>query len=481
MTIDVLLLALAGLFAALAGGATILLAPGRGTPLLAGGALALLGVVHIGFARVAMDAPWGGDALWFRHTLTLALPVTTLWVLLSIVLGRRGGEALSVRWRGYLVLQAILSIAALAWSALAPDPAQPRSGTIPLDAATRGVLGLILLNIAIFTVNFEATYVSFPRRHRRSFRPALWGIFLCAVFYASLAARGILAGSASVSDLAFGTAPVAILALAMPVSFVRRRLGVARIAPDQQPVTATISYLLATGFVAATALMFWLNQAMGLSTVRGLWVLSTGGLILVVTALAVSNRARRRAERLFAPFMSEWRRPLRRAVKKRIRAIESASTIQELLRVIPENARELTDLEAITLLLSHGPTATYRVVSSTIDPAPSAIVGRRDPLAEELRRARRPIRLDGRPDDLEYVSIYIENREAIQNCRARIAAPLMGEEAMIGIVLAAGPAAAGGSDARAVALLDIAARHYARLIERTVASRTPEGEIFSNP
>ena len=479
MTIDVLLLAMAGLLAALAGGATVLLAPGRTSPLLAGGALALLGVVQIGFARVALASPWGGDALWFRHTLTLALPVTTLWVLLSVVLGRRGGTALSPRWRGYLVLQAGLSVAALAWSAYAAEPAEARRGALLLDTVTRAVLGMILINIALFTVNFEATYISFPRRYRRAFRPALWGIVVCAVFYASLAARGVVAGRASISDLALGTAPVAILALAMPVSFVRRRLGVAKIAPDQQPVTATISYLLASGFIAATASMFWLNQAMGLSTVRGLWVLATGGVILGVTALAVSNRARRRAERLFAPFMSEWRRPLRREVKKRVRPIEGATDVGELMRMIPENARQITGAEEITLLVSHLPSASFRAVASTIEPLPIAVVGHRDPLAEELRRERRPIRLDGRPDDLEYVSIYVENREAIVNCRARVAAPLLGEEAMIGILLTAGPAGGSRIGARSVALLDVAGRQYARLIERAIASKGPESEKLS--
>jgi hypothetical protein len=476
MSTDVLLLAMAGLVAALAGGATVLLAPGRTAPLLAGGALVLLGVIQIGFARVALGAPWGGDALWFRHTLTLTLPTTTLWVLLSIVLGRRGGEPLSPKWRAYLGVQTLLALAALAWSTLAPEPPEPRAGVILLGTTARVLLALVLLNVVLFTVNFEATYLSFPRRFRRAFRPALGGIVLCARFYAALSASGIVVGRASISALAFGTAPVAILALAMPISFVRRRLGMARLAPHQQPVTATTSYLLAGGFMGASAAMFWLNQAMGIGTVRGLWSLATACVILGVTALAISNRARRRAERLFAPIMSEWRGPLRRAVRDRLRKIEGAATVEELARRIPESARELAGVDEVTLLLLHAQSASFRVVASTVEPPPAAVVKLHDPLAVELRRARRPIRLDGRADDLEYVSIYIENRDAILNCGARIAVPLLGEEVLIGLLLAGAPSRKSGSPARVLSLLNLAGRRYAYLIEKLAAKHASAQE-----
>jgi hypothetical protein len=99
-----------------------------------------------------------------------------------------------------------------------------------------------------------------------------------------------------------------------------------------------------------------------------------------------------------------------------------------------------------------------------------------DPLAVELRRARRPIRLDGRADDLEYVSIYIENRDAILNCGARIAVPLLGEEVLIGLLLAGAPSRKSGSPARVLSLLNLAGRRYAYLIEKLAAKHASAQE-----
>ena len=76
MTTDVLLLAVAGIVAALAGGIVVLLAPGRFVSLITGGALALLGVLQLGYARAAMGADWGDGALWFRYALAFSLPTT---------------------------------------------------------------------------------------------------------------------------------------------------------------------------------------------------------------------------------------------------------------------------------------------------------------------------------------------------------------------------------------------------------------------
>lgn len=470
MTADVLLFAIAGILAALSGGAVILLAPGRGPTLLAGAAMALLGLLQIGFARVALDAPWGGEAIWFRHTLTLALPTTTLWVLLSVTLGRRPGAPLAPHWRAYLVAQLFLAAAALGWSALGAEPAAAGGGPLELDDPSRLLLLLLLLNIVLFSVNFEATYVSFPRRYRRAFRPALLGIVPCAVFFASLSASGLLGGRANLSDIAIGTGPVALLALLLPVSFVRRRLGAARIAPAHHPVTATTSFTLAGVFIVMTGALYWISHSWGVGTVRGAWLVATGGVIVGVSLVAFSNRARRRLERALAPIWTDWRGPYRSAVAQAVAPLEEMRALSDLCAAVPSNAGRIGDLESVTLLLAHRPSSSYRVVASTLAPVPETSVGTGDPLAAELRRARRAIRLYGRPDDLEYVSIYVENREAIAACRARAAVPVWGDVEMIGILLCGPTRGSRGVTRRSLVLLDIAARRYAVLMERVAGT-----------
>jgi hypothetical protein len=97
----------------------------------------------------------------------------------------------------------------------------------------------------------------------------------------------------------------------------------------------------------------------------------------------------------------------------------------------------------------------------------------REPLAVELRRARRPIRLRGRADDLEFISIYVENGEQIEACAAACAIPLFGEEDLVGFLLCG---AGSGSEVRreSLALLHLASRRYAAHIERLV--HRPEDE-----
>ena len=74
-------------------------------------------------------------------------------------------------------------------------------------------------------------------------------------------------------------------------------------------------------------------------------------------------------------------------------------------------------------------------MSSTLAPHPGVAVGNRYPLAVHLRRAGATIRLRGRADDLEYVSMYVENGAQIAACEAAYAVPLFGEEDLIGFLL----------------------------------------------
>lgn len=473
MTTDVLLLVVAGALSLFAGGLIVLFAPGRFPSLLAGGGLALLGVLQIGFARVALDVPWGGGEIWFRYALALALPATLLWVLTSATLGQPRSSQVSAPWRLYLVAQAIASSACIAWLVFSAPPAAARGGGIDLDPPARVLLGLALLNIVVYVVKFEAIYFSLARRHRRAFRPALLGIIVCAILYAAMAARGLLSGHASVAHLVYGAGPVALLALLAPLSFIRGRIGDARLSPSHHPITATTSFLLAAAFLAGTATLLWMTHFMGVSLVRGIWLLATGGTIFAVTALVVSNRARRRAERALAPLWHDWGGAYRVAAIRAAAPLGSCGSLAELCEGIPSNAVELADVEPVTLFVARAGDGSLDCVASSMESPPNLRVAIRDPLAVELRRARRPIRLHGRVDDLEYVSIYVENREALQACRARFAVPLMGEEGMVGLLLCGGRRGGRKRLREAMRLLHFASRRYAALIEREGSRHRP--------
>ena len=467
MTTDILLLTVAGIVAILAGGMVVLVAPGRFVSLIVGCALALLGILQLGYARATLGAAWGDDALWLRYALALALPATGLWVLAAAALGRSRLEGLARWWRLYLLLQGAASVAVVAWLLAPLGAVTPHArGVLPLDVPSRAALFLALSNVVAYSVRFEVVYVSFPRRHRRAFRPAVAGILIGAIFSAMAIASSLLSGHVELSDLAFGAGPVILVALLVPISFVRGRVGEARIPASHHPVAATTSFLLGAAFVGGTAVLFWMTHVLGVPLNRGLWLLAVGGLILGAGAVVVSNRARRRVERAFEPLWQDWRREERRAAARAASRLDACGTFDDFVRELPANASALALVDPIALFVADAKGAPYRCMAATRPMPAELLVGANDPLASELRVARRPIRLQGRVDDLEYVSIYVENRRAIVACDARFAVPLSGEEGMIGFMLC-GPRADGRKGLRRSArLLHFAARRYAASLER---------------
>jgi hypothetical protein len=475
---DVILLIAGGLVALIAGGLVAFLSPGRIVSLLAATALALVGLVQFGLARAVYESAPVARLEWFENSAALGLAVSAVWVFLAVSLGRGRGIAGLGAWRAYLVLQGGLALAAIWLVATKNAPAYPLDidpASFPLRSLTRWIVTAVLLNLVIVAANFEATHLSLSRRQRRAFRPGLIGVLLCAGFYTYLAAASLFTGKVPISDLSIGAVPITLLSLLLSLSLVRGRIAQVRVARERQSFAGTTSLLLASGFLIATAAVLAVMHAAGVSFGRALWLLACTGVVLGLMAFTISNRLRRRLQHAFDPV---WYDPrvTRRALAARVVApLEEAATLEMLVRLIPDNARELAGVEPVTLFLAHAASGTFRAETSTISPGPRVVVGLQEPLAIELRRARRPIRLRGRPDDLEYVSIYVENGAQLEACSAACAIPLFGEEDLIGFLLCG----AGGRETRvrreSLALLHLASRRYAAHMERLFreAAREP--------
>lgn len=472
MNSDMFLLVSGGLAALFAAALVTFLSPGRFVAIVAGACLATFGLLEFGFARAVFErAEWGALA-WFDRSLALALPVSALWVLLSVALGRTSRDVNLGPWRFYLAAQAVVSLAALwAVSAGAPriEPVDAiRAAQFSLTRLDRTILWGILINLLLLSGNFEATHLSLPRRYRRAFRPALWGVLLTAGAFTYLFASSLVAGHMDVDDLSLGAVPLTLLSLLLPLSLIRGRVAEARIARARLPITATMSILITSAFLIGTSGSLWLTRALGISFARGLFILATGGIAVAVGALAVSNRLRRRVQRVLDPIWYE-RDSSRRAVAARVVApIERAESLEEACAKIPGNARDLSGLEPVTLFLAQRNPDSFRSVGSTLDPQPSVTVPDDAPLTVELRRAQRPIRLRGRTDDLEYVSIYVENAEQISACAAACAVPLTGEEDLVGFLFCGTERKGSGISKDSLALLHCASRRYAAVLERMI-------------
>jgi hypothetical protein len=467
MSMDLLLLGAGGMIALIAAGIVAILSPGGIVSLIAAVALAMLGVLEFCFARAVFDLASTGHTEWFVNSLALSLPVSTLWVLLSVTLGRTRGSRGIGAWRFYLLFQALLSAGAAVYAFLHVDRApEPPGAVFHLHGVDWAILAAILLNLILMAAKFEATHLSLPPRRRETFRPALLGVLGCSGLLSYLIFSMLATGRVDVGDIGASAAPASLLSFLLAASLIRGRIGEAHAPEDRLPATATTSLLIAVGYVTWTAILLWLTRSAGMRLAEGLLWITIGGVIVAVTALTVSNRLRRKLDLFLDPVWFEPRAVRRMSAKGAEAPLASAASLEDLCRLIPENARRVADVDPVTLFLADPAERCFRAVGSTIAPGPGVVIPDREPLPMELRRARRPIRLTGRSDDLEYVGIYVENAEQIAACSAVCAVPILGDEGLMGFLLCGARGGARQVHGEELVLLNLVSRDYAERLER---------------
>ena len=462
MTLDVLLLMTGGILALIGAGIVVLLAPARYPTLLSAIALGALGLLQFGWARALVGGP--GSATWFELSLVFALSVSLCWVLLSRTLGMGPYPTSLGPWRFYVAAQALLTVGVLIWVTLGRGGGQSElvaaGKEFPLDPPGFVILLAILINLVLLTSSFESTYLALPRGPRRSFRPGLLGILLASGYATYVALSSLVSGSVSSGDLSLGTFPVVALSLLLPISLIGGDLGEARTRQEKRPLTRTLSLSIAGGFLLATTALLWITHATGWSVARGIWLLGSSGAALAVAALAVSNRLQRRVQRLIDPYLYRKEVDYRALSERLEQTVADAQTISELCRLIPENARDLVGADPVTLFLAERRDGRFEIAGTTLEPSPDVSIKPDDPLAIELLRAQHAIRLRGRPDDLEYIPIYVENAPQILACGAICAAPLLRGDELFGFLLCGERGSGAQARRHLLPLLDLAARCY---------------------
>jgi len=468
VTVNLLLLGAGGLIALIAAGIVAILSPGGFVSLIAALALAMLGVLEFSFARAIYDLGTSGQTEWFVNSFAFALPVSTLWVLLSVTLGRTKGSRGIGAWRFYLLFQALLSLTAAGYVIVGRAHArEPLGATVfHLRGVEWAILAAILLNLILMAAKFEATHLSLPARRRETFRPALLGVLGCSGLLSYLIFSMLATGRVDVSDIGASAAPASLLSFLLAASLIRGRIGEAHAPEDRLPATATTSLLIAGGYVAWTAVLLWLTRSAGMRLAEGLLWITVGAVTVAIAALAISNRLRRRLDLFLDPVWFEPRAVRRMAAANASFKLDGAGRIEDLCRLIPENARKVAEVDAVTLFLADPAERCFRVVGSTLEPTPDVTIPDREPLPMELRRARRPIRLTGRSDDLEYVGIYVENAGQIAACKAVCAIPILGDEGLIGFLLCGARGGARHVHGEELVLLNLASRDYAERLEK---------------
>lgn len=443
MSFVVLALLGSAVLALAAGTAILIWKPNRVVTLLAGGALLLLGLQQLGWARAIGAMPWGERNYWLDLSLVCLLPVSLAWLLLSITLARGTDPAHSLGWRAYVSLQALLSIgmvAALHWFSPLGRIAIGREGeTIPLTQFGSAVLTILLLNISVMSANFESTYVALSTRWRRAFSPAVLGIIFLLAWFTVFISSSILAGRLSLWDIAKSSIPFGMLSLAVPVSLIRRRGAEARVTGQLRPFYETLSFALGIGALTLSLGIVEISRFTGWTLARTAWISILCASLIGIGGLAISGRLQLRLRKLLEPYLYTSRFDPEVVWSRLSHELDATATRRDLCRLIPVRAADIAGIEPVTLFLASNGASEFSVAGSTLAPTPFERVGQDEPLARELRATRHAIHLRGRADDLGMIPIYVENAKQIAACEAACAVPLTYRGELLGFILCGDP------------------------------------------
>ncbi|HZI89797.1 MAG TPA: hypothetical protein VFD83_05030, partial [Candidatus Polarisedimenticolia bacterium] len=342
---------------ALASGTGILIwRPNRPVTLLAGGALLLLGLQQLGWARAISAIPFPDRGYWLDLCLICWLPVSLAWLFLSITLGRGVDPHRGTAWRAFVAIQAVISIAmvaALHWfSPLERAVVSAQTGeAVPVTNFGIVVLAMLLLNVSLMSANFESTYVALSARWRRAFSPAVLGIIFlfawCLVFISS----SILMGRISLWDVAKSSIAFAFLSLVMPLSLVRRRGVEATVTAQLRPFYETLSFALGTGTLFLSVGIVQIAEVTGWSVMRTGWVVILCVTLLGVAALTISGKFQLTLRRLLEPYLYTSRFDPEVVWSRLSHELDQSATRQDLCRLIPARTAFITGVGPVTLFL----------------------------------------------------------------------------------------------------------------------------------
>ncbi len=462
MNVTLALLLASGALALVSGAVVLLWKPNRLVSLLAAGALLLLGLQQFGWARAIDAISWGERNYWFDLSLVFALPLSLAWLLLSIVLAREPEFEQARAWRLYVSIQALFSLGAVAglhwFSPLGRFVVAGREQAVPLTSYGALLLGNLLLNATLLSANFESTYLGLAARWRRPFRPALAAILLLCAAWAYLAASSILTGRLSFRDLAISSIPVALLATAAPLAFVRMRIAEASVTAQLRPFYETGSFVVGVTAIVLLLALVQISRLTGWTLSRTAWISTLCAALLGLGAVAMSRRLQNGLQRLLEPFLYTSRFDPEEVWSQLSRDLDATWTREELCRMIPAKTAEIADIEPVTLFMAADGASDFTVVGSTIHPVPAERVGREDPLARELRGSRHAVHLRGRTDDLGLIPIYVENAKQIAACGAACAVPLNERGELLGFILCGDPDSGHETLAGTLLLLEVVAQ-----------------------
>ncbi len=393
--------------------------------------LALVGnLLHLG--------PTPGVRVWVYLLVGSASVLMLAVYFFSAVLGReQPRESLSQLRRTWGMLGAFALLAIL----FLKDPDfisgyrwGADTGTVLFGAMGKAYLSYLLVGLVFIGYNLENTYRLAVGAARDRLRPVVFGLFGVLGFFTYVLTTGLLYSSVRLDNLIAATVPIGVASILTSYSFLRGTLTDASV-----PVSRNVVYSSFTAFVAALYVL-----AVGVAAQLASFTRWSPGQVVTVSfvflvllgavTLGFSNRIQRRVRRFIDrnfyvnryDYRTQWFRVTRSLDPSQGREgvlRSAASLLQEVLGA-QQVSIGLTDRTSGFLLPRHG--RGVGVEDLWLDP--------NSPLCHKLREERRSLLLDRQSDDLEYIPIYVENREWLENTASGTIAPLLAGQELLGVI-----------------------------------------------
>jgi len=405
----------------------------------------------------------------------LSLIVLPFWHALSFTFGRENPAGVLERHRVHLIVHGVtaLILAGLLSTEWFVQEVGVRKHVfvVILGPAGKAFLIYAILALASMGVNLESTYRSASARVRVKFKYAFTGAFAALAYYVFANSLGLLFSASNFSYLFAGSVPVSVAALLFGYSLLKRQLVDTRV-----PVARSVFYTSFTIsgialYILALGLFGKLTQLAGWELTRTAAIALGFLAIFSLLVLVISSRVQRAVKRFVDRNFYVNRYDYRHQWRKLTRALNPALSGSEIERVALEITSELLWAKSVCIFLKDQKNGGYSLSSSTSYEGKTWRLANDDKLVQLLLKNKRSIILDRDPKNFEYVPVYIEDAELLDNLNIHVCTPLIVEGKMMGI-LACGPKKGNiPYNYEDIELLDTMSGQIANALSRAILSR----------
>jgi putative PEP-CTERM system histidine kinase len=307
-------------------------------------------------------------------------------------------------------------------------------GTVFLGPIGKAYVSYLLFGGVLVGYNLESTYRSTSSDARHRLKLPFSAILFALAYSTFVLSTGILYSAIGVGKLVASGIPIAFANILVGYGIVRGAITDVAAPVSRGVVYSSFTALAAGLYVVAIGLVGQVANFTRWSPDEVV-TLSFGFLAVIVAILLLfSNRFQRRVRRFIDRNFYVNRYDYRTQWSNLTRALETALERDQVMSRAESVLKSVFLADEVTIALRGQDSRAIRPSRGKGSDSDDAILEVGSPLFVRLERERQALLLDHRPDDLDYIPIYAENRHWLAVTASDIVAPLLGSDGLIGAV-----------------------------------------------